>query len=107
MQVGEGGSRLSGGQRQAVALARALVRDPSIFLFDEPTAQMDHGTEARIILRMGEYLRNKTMILITHKMPLLKLVDRLVVMDGGKIVADGPRDEVIQALSNSQIRKAK
>lgn len=107
MQVGEGGSRLSGGQRQAIALARALVRNPAIFLLDEPTAQMDHGTEARIVLRLNEYFRDKTVILITHKMPLLKLIDRLIVVDGGKIVADGPKESVIEALSNSQIRKAK
>lgn len=107
MQVGEGGSMLSGGQRQAIALARALIRNPSIFIFDEPTAQIDHASEARLVTRLGQYLKDKTFILITHRMPLLALVDRLVVLDGGKILADGPKEKVIELLSTSQIRTAK
>lgn len=104
MPVGEGGTGLSGGQRQAIALARAIIRDPAIFLMDEPTAMMDHASEAEFINRFETMLSSKTLILITHRMPLLKLIHRLVIMDHGKIIADGPRDDVIKALSNSQIR---
>jgi ATP-binding cassette subfamily C protein LapB len=104
MQVGEGGKQLSGGQRQAVSIARALVRTPSIFIMDEPTAMMDHNAEARLVARLSEYLNNKTFILITHRMPLLKLVSRLVVMDNGRVVSDGPKEQILDMLSNSQIR---
>jgi len=106
MPVGEGGSMLSGGQRQSIAVARALIRDPNIFIFDEPTAQMDHASEARFITRLEQYMQDKTMILITHRMPLLRLVNRLAVIDSGRVIADGPKDEVIKALSSSQIRSA-
>ncbi len=107
MPVGEGGSMLSGGQRQTIAIARALVRDPSIFIMDEPTAMMDNASEARLAIRLGEYLKDKTFILITHRVPLLSLVDRLVVMDGGRLVADGPKAKIIEMLNKSQVRSAK
>lgn len=107
MQVGEGGSMLSGGQRQAVAIARALVRNPSMFIFDEPTAQIDHASESRLIARLGEFLKDRSFVLITHRIPLLSLVKRLVVMDAGKIIADGPKEKVIELLSTSQIRTTK
>jgi ATP-binding cassette subfamily C protein LapB len=102
--VGEGGATLSGGQRQAIALARALVRNPSIYLFDEPTAMMDHASEAQFISRFAGVISDKTLILITHRIPLLRMVSRLIVVDNGRVVADGPREEVIRALTNSQIR---
>ncbi len=104
MPVGEGGSNLSGGQRQSIAAARALIRDPSILIMDEPTAMMDNTSEARFVMRLKQIIASKTVILISHRMPVLQLVDRLIVIDGGRIVADGPRDEVIRALSSSQIR---
>ncbi len=107
MPVGEGGTMLSGGQRQAIAIARALVRDPAIFIMDEPTAMMDNASEARLASRLNEYLKDKTFILITHRVPLLRLVDRLVVMDGGRLVADGPKDKIMEMLNKSQIRTAK
>ncbi len=106
MPVGEGGANLSGGQRQSIAAARALIRDPSIRIMDEPTAMMDNTSEARFVMRLKQIIASKTVILISHRMPVLQLVDRLIVMDGGRIVADGPRDEVIRALSSSQIRSA-
>lgn len=107
MPISEGGSNLSGGQRQAIAVARALVRNPSIFLMDEPTSMMDHASEAGLTTRLGRFLQNKTFILITHRVPLLKIVNRLVVMDGGRIVADGPKDQIMTMLSKSQIRTAR
>lgn len=106
MPVGEGGFGISGGQRQSIAVARALVRDPPILVFDEPTAMMDHASEARFVARLREGLGDKTLILITHRMSLLTAVDRIIVMDNGRIVADGPRDDVLRALSGAQIRSA-
>lgn len=106
MMVGEGGSMLSGGQRQAIAIARALVRDPSIFIMDEPTAMMDNLAEARLAARLNYYLKEKTFLLITHRAPLMSLVNRLVVMDSGRCIADGPKDKIIEMLNNSQVRVA-
>ena len=102
--VGERGERLSGGQRQAVGLARAFVRDPSIALLDEPTSAMDQGTEEMIKRRLSHALQGKSLVLITHRPSLLSLVDRLIVLDRGRIIADGPRDTVIKSLMQSQIR---
>ena len=106
MQVGEGGVNLSGGQRQSVAVARALARNPSIYMMDEPTAMMDHISEARLLNRLKSHMEDKTLLLVTHRMPLVRLVSRLIIIDAGRIVADGPRDEVLKALSKSQIRGA-
>jgi ATP-binding cassette, subfamily C, bacterial LapB len=106
MPVGESGSNVSGGQRQSIAVARALMRDPPILIFDEPTAMMDHTAESRFISRLSENLGNKSLILITHRMSLLTIVDRLLVMDNGKLVADGPRDDVLKALSGTQLHSA-
>ncbi len=97
--VGENGSALSGGQRQAVSLARAIVRDPQIIVFDEPTTGLDNSLEARLKQKLGNYLKGRTFIMVTHRTSMLELVDRLVLMDSGRIRADGPRDEVLQMLS--------
>ncbi|WP_180684469.1 type I secretion system permease/ATPase, partial [Tepidicella baoligensis] len=90
MLVGERGESLSGGQRQGVAIARAVINDPSILLLDEPTASMDHSSEEDIKKRLREFIPGKTVILISHRTSLLDLVDRIIVMDAGRIVADGP-----------------
>lgn len=103
MQVGERGMALSGGQRQSVAVARALLLDPEILILDEPTSFMDTASEARFLKRLKEVSMGKTMILITHRMSLLRTVDRLIVMDNGRVVADGPRDLVLSQLQNRQI----
>ncbi len=104
-QVGEQGKALSGGQRQAIGLARALVRDPEVLILDEPTSNMDTSSEHVVQTRLMKHMKNKTVILVTHRMSMLKLVDRLVVMDGGRIVADGPKDLVIDKLRNSSASK--
>ena len=104
LQVGERGMALSGGQRQSVALARSLVFDPPILLLDEPTSDMDLSSETRFIQRMEQYMMGKTVILITHRHSVLRLVDRLIVMDDGKLVADGPKDEIIQKLQSGEIK---
>ena len=107
LPVGERGLSLSGGQRQAIAVARALLLDPPILLLDEPTSAMDNTTEGRFKARLGTVLTNKTLILVTHRGSLLTLVDRLIVMDGGRIVADGPKDIVMEALASGRIQAAK
>ncbi|MEZ5863137.1 MAG: type I secretion system permease/ATPase [Geminicoccaceae bacterium] len=106
MPVGERGELLSGGQRQAIALARALLLDPPILILDEPTSAMDNGAESRFKTRLGEELAGRTLLLVTHRASLLGLVDRLIVLDGGRVVADGPRDQVLKALAAGQIKGA-
>ena len=107
MPVGERGANLSGGQRQAVAVARALLADPPILIFDEPTSSMDNTSESRFKARLGTILTGKTLIMVTHRSSLLTLVDRLIVMDGGRVVADGPKDAVLEALSSGRIQTAR
>ncbi|QFT85228.1 Toxin RTX-I translocation ATP-binding protein [Halomonas sp. THAF12] len=107
LQVGERGQRLSGGQRQQVAIARAMVHDPQIFLLDEPTSAMDHSSEGGLKAHLNEATRGKTTVLITHRTSLLPLVDRIIVFDAGQLVADGPRDQVLEALSSGKIGRAK
>lgn len=102
MAIGERGASLSGGQRQSVAIARALLRDPPILILDEPSNSMDNLSESRLRQNLTPYLRGKTLILITHKPSMLDLVERLIVIEGGRIIADGNKKEVIQALESLQ-----
>jgi ATP-binding cassette subfamily C protein LapB len=106
MSVGERGESLSGGQRQAVAIARATINDPPILLMDEPTGSMDHSSEEEIKQRLGTYTIGKTLIVVTHRTSLLDLVDRIIVIDSGKVVADGPKAQVVEALRQGRIGKA-
>ena len=98
-QVGERGEWLSGGQRQSIALARALAHNPDIIIFDEPTNGMDHALELHIINNLQDYLRDKTFIMITHRTPLLPLVNRLLLINKGQVAADGERDLIMNKLS--------
>ncbi len=108
LQVGERGEKLSGGQRQAIALARTLLLEPDILVLDEPTNMMDTRTEMQIKHNLAEYLKpHRTLVLITHRGSMLSLVDRLIVLNRGKVVADGPRDDVLQALAQLESSKAK
>lgn len=108
MEVGERGQALSGGQRQSIAVARAMLLDPPILIMDEPTSSMDNTTEARFKARMERvFEHDRTLLLITHRGSMLSLVDRLIVMDGGKIVADGPKEQVIDALTSGRIQTAR
>ncbi len=104
--VGERGQLLSGGQRQAVLMARALLLDPPILLFDEPTSAMDNTSEETLRTRLNVLTRSKTLLLITHRASMLSLVDRLVVLDNGHIVADGPKEAVIEALRKGRVGPA-
>lgn len=106
LQVGERGQRLSGGQRQAVAIARALVHDPRIVLLDEPSSSMDQASEEALKANLKHFTAGKTLVVVTHRTSLLSLVDRIIVVDGGKVVADGARDKVIEALKKGQIGRA-
>ncbi|MCL2161603.1 MAG: type I secretion system permease/ATPase [Betaproteobacteria bacterium] len=107
MMVSERGDSLSGGQRQSVAIARAVLHDPPILLMDEPTASMDHTTEEEIKRNLKEFGQGKTMLIITHRTPLLALVDRLIVIDGGRVVADGPKEHVLQAIKQGKVGRAR
>ncbi|MCB1479107.1 MAG: ATP-binding cassette domain-containing protein [Rhodobiaceae bacterium] len=97
--VGVRGEALSGGERQMVALARALVTRPNMLLLDEPSAAMDNALEQAIIKRLKPALVSKTLIVATHRVPMLELVDRLIVMERGHIVADGPKQQVLAKLN--------
>jgi len=101
-QVGERGEALSGGQRQAVAIARSLLYDPPILVLDEPTASMDPASENRLRKRLEMLCKDKTTILITHKGSMLSLVDKLILIDRGRLVAFGPKDDVISKLQARQ-----
>lgn len=103
MQIGERGDSLSGGQRQSIAVARALINDPPILLLDEPSSNMDHQSEAGLKARLLEACRDKTMILVTHRTALLELVDRLIIIDHGTIIADGPKAQVVEALKQGRV----
>jgi ATP-binding cassette, subfamily C, bacterial LapB len=98
LKLADRGEGLSGGQRQAITIARALVGKPPIMLFDEPTSSMDAQTEAALIERLQAELAGRTMLLISHRNALLKLVDRIIIVEQGRIVHDGPRDQVLAAL---------
>ena len=103
LQVGEQGRLLSGGQRQAVGIARALINDPPILVLDEPTSALDHNSEAKIIANLKQHSQDKTLLVITHRTSLLELVDRIIVLDNGKIIADGPKAKVIASLNNQTV----
>lgn len=103
MPVGEQGRGLSGGQRQGVAIARALLNQPAVFLFDELTSAMDNQSEQWVLEQIRQRAADKTLMLCTHRTALLALVDRVIVLDGGRIVADGPKAEVIDALKRGLV----
>ena len=106
MAVGERGESLSGGQRQSVGIARAVLHNAPMLLLDEPTSAMDYSSEAAITQRLMAFADNKTVVLVTHRTSLLTLVDRVIVIDGGKVVADGPRDRIMEALQSGRIARA-
>ena len=103
MPIGERGESLSGGQRQSVGIARAFVHEPSILLLDEPSSAMDSSTEEVLKARLAAYAQGRTMVLVTHRNSLLDLVDRLIVIDRGKVVADGPKAQITDALRTGKV----
>ena len=103
LEIGEQGRGLSGGQRQSVVMARALLHDPPILILDEPSSSMDNRTETRLKANLKNLLAGKTLVLITHRGSLLDLVERIIIIDNGTVVADGPRDQVLSAMKSGQI----
>lgn len=104
MVIGERGEGLSAGQRQAIALAQALIKDADTLLLDEPTSAMDDRTEAEFRRGLEPLLTGKTLVLVTHKPAMLELVERLVIVDGGRVVMDGPKETVLMALRSGEVR---
>ena len=102
LPVGEGGTLLSGGQRQLVALARCLVTQPQILLMDEPTSSMDAQSEVAFLRQLKEACGRCTLVMVTHRPAVLELVNRVVVVDAGRVVMDGPKDQVLAALSGQR-----
>lgn len=103
LQVGERGSHISGGQRQSIAIARAFIKESPIILLDEPTNAMDHNTEMKVIDNLKNVTEGKTTIIVTHKPSILAIVDRLLVIDDGRVVMDGPKDEVLAKLGGKSL----
>lgn len=106
MLIGERGESLSGGQRQEVAIARAVLMDPPVLVFDEPTSAMDFSTESGFKERLRRFAAHKTMIVVTHRTSLIDLATRIIVIDEGRVVADGPRDQVVEALQSGRVWRA-
>ena len=101
--VGERGEGLSGGERQSVTLARALISNPNIIMLDEPTNAMDKQAETSFINKLEEIIKDKTLVLVTHKTSLLKLVDRVIILENGKVVADGTKEEIFKTSKNIKV----
>jgi len=103
-RLGERGEGLSGGQRQSIALARALASRPRVLLLDEPTSALDSQAEAEMIARLRRATDGRTLLLVTHRMSMLKLVDRIVVLDRGRIVLDGHPNDIIRSMTTGAPR---
>jgi len=101
LKLREGGIGLSGGQRQSLILSRLYLRSPNIIILDEPTASLDEGSEREVLRHMQEWLGSRTLIVATHRYPVLALVDRIIIVDNGKIVRDGSRQEILTSLPQS------
>jgi ATP-binding cassette subfamily C protein LapB len=98
----ESGVGLSGGQKQALMLARLVLREPQIVLLDEPTAALDEGTENSVIQNLDRWLGQRTLVVATHRASILSIVQRVIVIDGGRIALDAPRDLALVALSGGE-----
>jgi ATP-binding cassette subfamily C protein LapB len=106
LPISEGGKSLSGGQRQSIGVARALLLETPIYLLDEPTNSLDARSEQALISRLKQGTMKHTTLVVTHKMSLLQLVDRVIVMDNGKLIADGEKQTVLEALKTGKINKS-
>ncbi|UXM94098.1 type I secretion system permease/ATPase [Bartonella sp. HY329] len=102
LKLRESGIGLSGGQKQALMLSRLYLRSPNVVILDEPTASLDEGTEVEVLRNLQQWLTNRTLIVATHRYPVLSLVDRILIVDNGRIIRDGPKDEILKAMSAGQ-----
>lgn len=100
MYLGENGLGLSGGQKQAVALARMTLKDPKVVLLDEPTTGLDQYHEQQALIALSKWIQNKTLVVVTHRPQVLQLVNRIVVVENGKVIMDGPKAVVLKKLSS-------
>ena len=107
MPIGERGLGLSSGQKQSIAIARGLLLDPPILLFDDPSNSLDNRSEENLKMKLAEHTQGKTVMLITHRASMLTLVDRLIVIDNGRVVADGPKEQILKALSGGGLNVGK
>ena len=107
MVVGERGASLSGGQRQGVAIARAMLLDPPVLLLDEPTSAMDFTSEGQFKASLRRFSQNKTMVIVTHRSSLIDLAERMIVIDEGRVVRDGLRQQVIESLQQGPAEQVK
>jgi ATP-binding cassette subfamily C protein LapB len=103
MPVGERGGLLSQGQRQSVVIARSLINSPPMLLLDEPTSNLDNTIEAKVIRSLDSYIGNKTVIMVTHRQSLLTMAERVIVVDGGEIVADGAKEKILEDLRSGKV----
>ena len=104
--LSERGQELSAGMRQSLAIARAMIGDPSIYLMDEPTSSMDSNTEMALVRQLDQATKGKTTVFVTHRGPLVNIADRIVVVEAGQIVIDGPRDAVLNKLKEAASQAA-
>tara|TARA_R110001583_G_scaffold172439_1_gene326193 strand:+ start:5311 stop:7449 length:2139 start_codon:yes stop_codon:yes gene_type:complete len=104
MQVGEHGHHLSGGQKQAVAIARAIVADPPLLLLDEPTSSLDHHAEDQVKQALENVSKKRTMLLVTHRVSLLTMVNHIIVLDAGKVVLNGEKNKVLESLKSGKVK---
>lgn len=106
LTVGERGEGLSGGERQSVTLARALLSDPNILMLDEPTNLMDKQTEQAFMKNLEKSIKGKTLLIVTHKISLLRLVERVIIIENGQIIADGPKEEIFTTTAKETTNNA-
>ncbi|HCP17977.1 MAG TPA: hypothetical protein DIT62_01785 [Alphaproteobacteria bacterium] len=92
--------------RQSLAIARAMIGDPSIFLLDEPTSSMDSNTEMALVQQLDKATKGKTTVFVTHRGPLVNIADRIMVVEAGQVVIDGPRDAVLKKLKEAANKAA-
>src|SRR5690606_1373283 len=102
MEIRDAGEGLSVGQRQSIGWARIWLQDPRVVLLDEPTAALDQTLEATVVSRLGQWLQNRTAIIATHRVPILSLTERVLILQNGKLTVDGPREAVLSHLMNGK-----
>ena len=97
-KIGDGGNKLSGGQKQAIALARAIANDPEILILDEPTASMDLNAEASLTAKLQTFTKDKIVLVATHRLPIINGLDRVIVINNGAIQLDEPRESALKKI---------